>query len=57
MNKVPDGLNDPQVVDGIEAALRRGPEGTDKPLFFVEAEGGYGDPRFSGRDANGIGRL
>jgi hypothetical protein len=57
MNKVPDGLNDPQVVDGIEAALRRGPEGTDEPLFFVEAESGYRDSGLAGCDANGKGGL
>jgi hypothetical protein len=57
MNKVPDGLNDPQVVDGIEAALCRGPEGTDEPLLFVEAKGRYGDSGPSGCDANRKGGL
>jgi hypothetical protein len=57
MNEASNGLNDPQIVDGIETTLGRGPEGTDEPLLFIEAKGRYGDSGPSSCDANGKGGL
>jgi hypothetical protein len=57
MNEVPNRLNDPQVVERIEATMGRSSDGTNQPLFFIEAKGGYGNCYLPGREANGkIGR-
>jgi hypothetical protein len=53
MNEVPNGLDDPQIIQGIEATMGRSSDRTNQPLFFIEAKGGYGDCYLPGREANG----
>lgn len=57
MNQVLGGLNDPQIIDGIEATVRGSPERKDEPLLFVKAKAGDGNSQFSSRYANGIRGL
>jgi hypothetical protein len=57
VNKVLNGFNNPQIIEGIEATFGPRSDGSDEPLSFVEAKGGYGDPQFSGRNTYGISRF
>jgi hypothetical protein len=43
VNKMLNGFNNPQVIEGIEAAFGRGSERNDEPLFVVETKGGDGN--------------
>jgi hypothetical protein len=45
VNKVANGFNNPQIIEGIEATFGPSPDGSDKPLFFVEAKGRYVDTK------------
>jgi len=41
LNELPDTLNNPQIIDGIEAAFSRGSKRNDNALFFVKSKGRY----------------
>jgi hypothetical protein len=52
MDKVLNGMNDFQIIEGIEATVRRSPDRTNQPLFFIKAKGWYSDCHVPGRGAD-----